>query len=86
MKSCTVVVHDVLGLHARPAAQLVEETSRFVCDIALCRYGDEAIIQANAKRIFDVVKLDIRRGERIEFIADGLDEDAAITALIKLFA
>lgn len=86
MKSCTAYVHDPLGLHARPATQLVEVASGFECDIALCRCGDEAGMQADAKRIFDVLKLDIGQGERIEISADGPDEDEAISALMKLFA
>ena len=85
MKSCAAVVRDPLGLHARPAMLLVETASRFESDIALRRYGDEAGTQADAKRIFDVLKLDVDEGERIELIADGPDEDEALAALAILF-
>lgn len=85
MKSCTAVVHDPLGLHARPATQLVEVASGFESDIAVCRCGDETGMQADAKRIFDVLKLDIGQGELIELIADGPDEDDAIASLAELF-
>lgn len=86
MKSCIVVVHDPLGLHARPATRLVEVASGFESDIALWRDNDETVMQADAKRIFDVLKLDVGQGECIELFVDGPDEDEALSALVDLFS
>jgi len=70
-----------LGMHARPAARLVQLTSRFRSDIIFKRGSD----QVNGKSIMGVLMLAAPFGSTITVIARGDDADAAITEIEALF-
>ena len=76
----TVTVTDPTGLHARPAVKLTKLAKKFESTIEI-RAGDRWI---NAKSPNAVMKLKARQGEVLEFRADGVDEEAAIEALLTL--
>jgi phosphocarrier protein HPr len=72
-----------LGLHARPAAQMVRLASTFQSDIQLTnREG----MQVNAKSIMGVMMLAAECGSTITVRADGPDADAAVQAVADLVA
>jgi len=75
-------VVNKLGIHARPAAQIVKATSLFDCTITLTVEGDSV----NAKSIMGVMTLAACRGSVIEVTADGADELNAVSAVIKLIS
>lgn len=75
MAEMTVTVPDGVGLHARPAATLVQAAARTGVDISVGRPGGPPV---NAKSILAVLGLDVRGGEPIVLQADG---DGAAVAL-----
>ena len=75
-----VRISDPLGLHARPAARLVEAAGRFSSSIILCHQGTEA----NAASILDVLTLAAGPGAEITIRVSGPDAKAALAA-IRLF-
>jgi phosphocarrier protein len=76
-----VVVQNKLGLHARPAAQLVKTAAQFKSDIYI-RKNSQVV---NGKSIMGVMMLAAGKGMKLTLIADGEDEKEAIVALKELF-
>jgi catabolite repression HPr-like protein len=65
------------GLQARPAALFVQEANRFSSDIFLEKDGKKV----NAKSIMGLMSLAVGSGVVINIVADGEDEERAITLL-----
>lgn len=76
-----VVVQNKLGLHARPAAQLVKTAAQFKSDIFI-RKNSQVV---NGKSIMGVMMLAAGKGMKLTLVADGEDEKEAILALKDLF-
>ena len=76
-----ITVINPLGLHARPAAKLVDCASRFSSEIKL-NYQDKNI---DAKSIMSVLMLAAPMGAELELNISGEDEEAALAALEQLF-
>lgn len=70
-----------LGLHARPAAMVVQKASRFKSEIRLVK--DE--FEVNAKSIMSVMMLAAEKGSFIIIKAWGEDESVAVEEIAKLF-
>lgn len=81
MKSFTYTIKDELGIHARPAGQLVTEAKKFASTITISA-GEK---QANAARLMAVMALGVKCGHEVTIIAEGEDEDTAIEAMQKFF-
>ena len=79
-KQITVV--NRLGLHARPAAQIVQKASQFKSEIKLSKDG----LEVNAKSIMGVMMLAAEMGSSVFIIAEGPDEEAAAEAIAGVFA
>ncbi|MDA8678762.1 HPr family phosphocarrier protein [Luminiphilus sp.] len=77
-----IKVTNPLGLHARPAAKIVECAGRFSSDIWL-RYNDQEI---DAKSIMSVLMLAAPVGAVLTLRIEGNDESPAHDALEQLFA
>lgn len=77
-----VKVVNSLGLHARPAAQLVRLASGFQSDIELVRDG----VPVNCKSIMGVMMLAAECGSTIVVRANGSDAEAAAAAVAELIA
>ncbi|MCL1815214.1 MAG: HPr family phosphocarrier protein [Treponema sp.] len=77
----TVMVINRAGIHARPAALLVQTAKDFPCEILLER-GDDRI---NGKSIMGIITLGAAYGSEINIIANGRDEEKAVEALVRLF-
>ena len=71
-----------LGLHARAAALLVQESSKFDSEIDI-EYRDQEV---NAKSILGVMMLAVSKGNVIVVKADGPDEEEALDAIETLIA
>ena len=71
-----------LGLHARPAAQLVKLAGTFTSHIEVLKDG----IPVNAKSIMGVMMLAAEHGSTLTIRASGDDESRAVEALVKLVA
>ena len=81
MKEFNFVVRDELGIHARPAGLLVKEAAKFQSSVKIQKGAKEA----DAKRIFGIMGLAVKKGEEVVIKADGADEDEAIKALEAFF-
>jgi phosphocarrier protein HPr len=71
-----------LGIHARPAAEIVKTASRFKSNIVIIR--DD--LEVNAKSIMGVMMLAAAKGSTIVIETDGTDEVPAMQALVQLVA
>ena len=77
----TVRIINRAGVHARPAALLVQTAKDFPCDIFLER-GDDRV---NGKSIMGIITLGAVYNTYITIIADGEGEETAVEALVRLF-
>ena len=82
MPQAEIEIVNKLGLHARASAKLTQTAGSYTADIWLSRNGR----RVNAKSIMGVMMLAAGKGSRIIIETDGADADAALAALIKLFA
>jgi phosphocarrier protein len=82
MTEQTITISNRAGVHARPAAIIVQTTKNFLCNIYLERGHD----RINAKSIMGVITLGAAFGTQIRIIAEGEDEQAAVDTLVRLFA
>ncbi len=76
-----VKVTNPLGVHARPAAMLVQTAAKFKSEIWLSKDGNEV----NGKSMLGVMTLAAEMGSTVIIKADGPDEDKAIEALARVF-
>jgi phosphocarrier protein HPr len=76
------IIVNPLGLHARPAAQLVKLANTFEAEIALCKDG----LEVNGKSIMGVMMLAAECGSAIIIRASGRDAEQAVEALADLVA
>ena len=74
---CTVTVVNRLGLHARPAAELVKIASKFESNITVCKDATEV----NGKSILGVMTLAAECGSERVLRASGSDAEAALEAI-----
>jgi phosphocarrier protein len=77
-----LTIMNPLGLHARPAAKLVDCAARYTSEIRLTHQGQTI----DAKSIMSVLMLAAPRGAILEVTLDGSDEQAALEALEVLFS
>ena len=76
-----LTIMNPLGLHARPAAKLVDCAARYTSEIRLTHQGQTI----DAKSIMSVLMLAAPCGAILEVSLDGNDEQAAMEALEALF-
>ena len=81
MKEKSVKVENRLGIHARPAALLVQVASKYECEVFFENNG----IEVNGKSIMGVMMLAAVEGSDIIIRVDGDDEDIALDAIEDLF-
>lgn len=80
----TLLIKARLGLHARAAAKLVRVANSFQSQVLLRRVDGGTA--ADAKSILSVLMLAASRGTELEASAEGVDEEAAMNAIERLFA
>lgn len=77
-----VKIVNKLGIHARPAAEIVKTSAKFKSAITIIR--DE--LEVNAKSIMGVMMLAAEKGATVKLRADGPDAEEAVEALAQLIA
>lgn len=82
MFSKEVLVSNQVGLHARPATFFIQKANEFKSGIWVEK--DER--RVNAKSLLGVLSLGIARGVNITILAEGPDEEQAVSALIELIS
>ena len=70
-------IRNKLGIHARPAAQFVKTASRFSCEIAVEKDGE----QVDGKSIMGLMMLAAGHGSILIVSADGEDAEEALSAI-----
>ena len=78
----SITITNKLGLHARASAKLTQAASQFKSAVWIARNGR----RVNAKSIMGVMMLAAGLGSTVELEAEGPDEDAAMSAVERLFA
>lgn len=81
MKEFTYVVTDELGIHARPAGQLVKQAMGFKSTVTITAPKGSA----DAKRLMAVMKLSVKKGEEVKITCEGADEETCAAALEEFF-
>jgi phosphocarrier protein len=74
------VINDS-GIHARPAALIVETATRFRSNVFFYKDG----VRANAKSIMNIMLLAAEPGAVIRVETEGPDEGDALAAIESLF-
>ncbi len=80
MPERTVKIVNKLGLHARPAAEIVKTAARFKSNVTIIR--DD--LEVNGKSIMGVMMLAAEYGSTILIRVEGEDAVAALDALAAL--
>ena len=80
MVSKEVVINNQDGLHARPATFFVQRANEYKSSI----WVEKGERRMNAKSLLGVLSLGIVKGTAVTIIADGNDEEEAISALTAL--
>ncbi|MCK4303797.1 MAG: HPr family phosphocarrier protein [Candidatus Eisenbacteria sp.] len=80
MYEAQVEVRNVPGIHARPAALLVQAASRYKSEVFLCA-GE---LTVNAKSIMGVMMLAAETGTILSIRAEGPDERDAVDGLAAI--
>ena len=76
-----VKIQNKLGLHARPAAMLVQTTNKFKSEI-LIKKND---MEINAKSILGIMMLAAEYGSSLVLTVSGKDAEEALSAVRELF-
>jgi phosphocarrier protein len=77
-----VKIVNKLGIHARPAAEIVKTAGKFKCNITIVR--DD--LEVNAMSIMGVMMLAAEFGSTITIKATGEDAEQALDALQTVIA
>jgi phosphocarrier protein len=73
----TITIKNPSGLHARPAALLVQKASSFPCEISLVKGGKKV----NAKSILNVLAIGISANDQVTVVTAGEKEAEALQAI-----
>jgi phosphocarrier protein len=76
-----IPVTNQLGIHARPAAALVQLVLGYECDVFISSNGN----RVNAKSIMGLLTLAATRGSILSVKCTGDDAEEAMTAIRGLF-
>ena len=79
MVSKKVTVNNPTGLHLRPAGIFCNVAVKFDCKISF----QHDTITANAKSVLSVLGACIKKGDEIELICEGPDEEEALAAMVQ---
>ena len=75
-----VTIKNTTGLHLRPAGFFCKTAVQFKSKITF-QYKD---ITANAKSLLSVLGACIKRGDEIELVCEGEDEEEALATMLRI--
>jgi phosphocarrier protein HPr len=81
MKEATVTVLNRAGIHARPAALLVQTAGKYSSTVFFEKNNE----RVNGKSIMGVITLGAVYDTPLKIIVDGKDEEEALAAIVALF-
>ena len=76
-----VIIRNRAGIHARPAAMIVQAANEFDSQIYLEKDGN----RINGKSIMGIITLGAGYKTALQVIAEGTDEEKALDAIVTLF-
>jgi phosphocarrier protein len=76
-----VTIKNRAGIHARPAALIVQTANKFDSQISFEKDDD----RINGKSIMGIITLGAGYNTTLKVIADGEDENEALDAIVTLF-
>ncbi len=77
-KNVTILNQE--GLHARPAASLVQEANKYQSDIKIIAGSQEV----SAKSIMGIMAMGLQKDAQITIKADGEDATNAVNSIVNL--
>lgn len=77
-----VVVQNQVGLHARPATFFIQKANEYKSGI----WVEKDSRRVNAKSLLGVLSLGITKGVSITIVAEGADEEEAVSNLADLIS
>jgi phosphotransferase system HPr (HPr) family protein len=83
----TIIMRFPSGLHLRPASRLVELSKQYRADVMIsCSGNCGNCRRADGCSIIQLLLLRAKPGDPVTIIADGPDEDEAVTAISRLLS
>ncbi len=79
MVTKTAVIKNDAGLHLKPAARFCEEALKYKATVTFT-FGNTT---ANAKSVLSVLGACVKKGDEIEIVCNGEDEQEAIEGLCR---
>ena len=76
-----ITISNRAGIHARPAAVLVQSAKDYKSNI----YFEKGNDRINAKSIMGILTLGAAYGTELKIIAEGEDEKQAVESMVRLF-
>ena len=81
MKKLEYVIRDEIGIHARPAGELVKEAKKYNSRITISKDGKSV----EATKLMAVMGLGVKCGQTVEITVEGEDEDTAYEGIKDFF-
>ena len=78
MKEFTYTIKDEIGIHARPAGNLVKLIKGFTSSVTIEKEGKPPV---SGTALMKLMGLGVKCGETVRFTVDGEDEAAAAAAI-----
>ncbi|MCD7844318.1 MAG: HPr family phosphocarrier protein [Oscillospiraceae bacterium] len=82
MVSFDYLIHDEMGLHARPVGLVVKAVKPYKDTVITIAHGDKT---ADAKRMFAIMALQVKQNETITVTVDGENEQEIADAIRGIF-
>ena len=77
MKEFDYTIKDAVGIHARPAGQLVKLVKGLDSKVTISK-GDKSV---NATQLMKLMSMGIKCGDKVNFKKEGGDEEASAKAV-----
>jgi phosphocarrier protein len=77
-----VKVKNSMGLHTRPATEIVKLLQKFKSQVSL-KYKKDTV---NARSILGILMLAVHQNAKLEIIVEGEDAEATLNGLVQAFA
>jgi phosphocarrier protein len=79
-----VNIKNPTGLNLRPAGLFCQTAMNYSSQVTFKKKGNGEDITANAKSVLSVLGASVRGGEEIELICEGVDQESAMEAMVKI--
>lgn len=80
MVKAKIQIKNASGLHLRPTGLLCNEAMKYQSSVKF-QFGDSL---TNAKSVLSVLGACVKKGDEVEFICEGPDEEEALRAVLEL--